>query len=150
MIHVGFTGTRAGMTNAQWREVLGWLGDMKPGVLHHGDCQGADSQAHDLARELGWRIVIHPPADARLRAFCDGDESRWPKPYLDRDRDIVNETSVMIAAPATAVRVDGTRSGTWYTVGYAQRRGNPVRIALPAVGEYARTLGSLTITEVTG
>ena len=145
MIHVGFTGTRDGMTNSQWQEVLGCLGDLRPGTFHHGDCEGADAQAHDLARDLGWRIVVHPPSDDRLRAYCKGDEFREPKPYLDRNRDIADETALLIAAPATAVRVPG--SGTWFTIGYAQRQGKPVRIAMPAAGEYARTLGSLTITE---
>jgi hypothetical protein len=129
MTHVGFTGTRVGMTNAQWQEVLGWLGDMHPGTFHHGDCKGADAQAHDIARDLGWYIVVHPPSDDRHRAFCDGDEIREPKPYLDRDRDIAGETAELIAAPATAVRVPG--SGSWFTIGYARQIGKPVRITVP-------------------
>ena len=123
--HVGFTGTRQGMTSAQ-AEVVATL--LKAGVLHHGDCVGADAQAHAIARENGLGVVIHPPTSTSLRAFCKGDLS-WPlKPYLQRNRDIVDSTQELVATPAGP---EEQRSGTWSTIRYARKRGKPVTVVYP-------------------
>lgn len=116
---LGMTGTREGMTGAQRRRFAVILGEAT--VLHHGDCVGADADAHDLARAHGCYIVVHPPADDRLRAYCAGDEVRTAKPYFARNRDIVDECDLLVATPKeTKVH---QRGGTWYTVGYAMSVG---------------------------
>lgn len=125
---VGFTGTREGMTKPQQHRVAGilcWIG-----VTHfmHGDCVGADEQSHDLARMVGARIRVHPPIESGLRAHCRADVTAPARPYLDRNRDIVDNCRVLIAAPAGP---ETLRSGTWATVRYARRIGKPVIVVMP-------------------
>jgi len=128
-VRIGFTGTRQGMTPAQQRALRDLLAAHRGAVLHHGDCIGADAQAHDIAVELGFSVVIHPPDDARQRAFKSAPHIRTPKPYLVRNKHIVRETELLIAAPAEFI--EQHRSGTWSTVRFARRLGRPVRIILP-------------------
>lgn len=149
--HIGFTGTRRGMSAAQQRKVemiigAAYAANTLPGegiVGHHGDCEGADREFHDLFRkvasEMGPRVtsIVIYPADHALRAFCKGDEVREPKPPLARNRDIVDGVSVinmhwnddeyemppnrgiMIAAPWEDV--PQVRGGTWATIRMARR-----------------------------
>lgn len=97
--------------------------------FHHGDCVGADAEAHDLAIALAATIVIHPPTNSLSRAHCKGDDSRAPKPYLDRNRDIVDETDVLVAAPADMT--EQPKGGTWYTIRYARKQGRVINIVWP-------------------
>lgn len=99
------------------------------GSLDHGDCFGADAQAHILARKLGWRVIIHPPIELQKRAMCVGDEV-WPsKPYLVRNHDIVANTDRMVATPRGYS--EEMRSGTWATVRYALKIGRTVYVVTP-------------------
>ena len=135
-MRVGFTGTGKGMTVRQKvgvREAFVALGAT---TLHHGDCIGADAQAHAIARELGLRVVTHPgikkagaPVNHPARAFCDADEVRPVKPFPDRNTDIVLETAALVAAPRQKFEVQ--RSGTWMTVRRARKFGRPVKIVWP-------------------
>lgn len=127
---LGFTGTRVGMTDAQLDAVRDFMVDRYEfSQLHHGDCKGADEQAHEVAQWVGHYIVTHPPNNEKLRAYCDADETRTPKEYLERDRDIVKECDHLLATPAQSHNVD--RSGTWYTIRYAIKMGIPVTIIYP-------------------
>lgn len=123
MIHVGFTGTQRGLEEPQLAALDRLLGDLayQHGSieLHHGDCVGADEVAHDLADNSCFDITIHPPDDDSKRAFCTGGISRDPKPYLERNRDIVDESRILIACPNGAERM---RSGTWSTIRYARTK----------------------------
>jgi len=137
--HVGFTGTREGMSEHQ-KEMLSRIltaalvqGD--PIFFHHGDCKGADAEAHEIMCQLrenvknipAPKIVIHPPVKRVMRAYCQGaDEILPPQDYLDRDRAIVDCCIGMIAAPKT--NKEELRSGTWYTVRYARKTSKPVFI----------------------
>jgi hypothetical protein len=116
----GFTGTRRGMTGFQRGQLFGFLDLQGITEFHHGDCLGADADADKIARSLGCHIVIHPPTDPKLRAFCfqEGDTLLAEKPYLIRNMDIVNAVGTMFAAPAEQVEVQ--RSGTWMTIRYAR------------------------------
>jgi hypothetical protein len=129
MVHVGFSGTRRGMTSEQSRALRRSLASFEDAVLHHGDAVGADAEAHEQAVVLGWSVIIHPPINAAWRARKVASEERAPKPYLVRNRDIVDETELLIAAPAEAV--EHLRSGTWSTVRYARRLGRPISIIKP-------------------
>lgn len=127
---VGFTGTRHGMSGAQ-KEALFQVFDKYYGSeFHHGDCWGADAEAHDIAIHYNMRIHIHPPSDEKARAFKTLKVVRtsMPKPYLQRNHDIVDSCDILIAAPHTDKEI--LRSGTWATVRYARRKNVPV-ILLP-------------------
>lgn len=123
---VGFTGTRKGMSPRQRRQLAAILHAVTE--IHHGDCVGADEQAHELAVEAGIRRVVHPPSNPGKRAWCgidDGSTVLPAKPYLARNRDIVDACDVLMAAPYGPEEV---RSGTWSTVRYARKIGKATRI----------------------
>lgn len=128
-LRVGFTGTRKGMTDEQKQTVLRLLYEFAPAWCHHGDCVGADADFHHLARRLHTEVKIHPPSNPKLRAHLIGDDIAPEKPYLIRDRDIVEAADVVIAAP------DGVqeklKSGTWYTIRYARQLGKRTIIVWP-------------------
>lgn len=128
---LGFTGTQRGMTERQRATVLYLFNELQLAVLHHGDCVGADAQAHKLAIVLNARIVLHPPNDDKLRAFCgQANGVHPPKPYLARNRDIVREAhDGLVAAPKGAS--EEPRSGTWATVRYARKACRKIWIVLP-------------------
>ena len=129
-MRVGFTGTRRGMTDRQWSAVNEIMWNYLPAEFHHGDCWGADSQAHAIARQMGEvRIICHPPKDMSFRAYCQGYEICPPRPYIERNHAIVDAVDWMIATPETAEEV--LRSGTWATIRYARERGKNVRVIDP-------------------
>lgn len=135
MIHIGFTGTRNGMTDAQRRMVDQFVCDTIGGdtevrvVAHHGDCTGADAQFHVIARQYGAMMVGHLPVDETYRAFADVDDERDPLPYLKRNQNIVDEATQMIAAPAG--EVEQQRGGTWATIRMARRAKKPLIVVYP-------------------
>jgi hypothetical protein len=123
-LKIGFTGTQIGMSDRQ-KEQLRWF--LKPGdEFHHGDCIGADAEAHDIAREVGCRIVIHPPLDNKKRAFKQGDKECTPREYLVRNKDIVDDTQTLLVAPKSDI--EERRSGTWSTYRYAKQWGGRIEI----------------------
>lgn len=129
---VGFTGTQIGMSADQCRELEKlWLTlknqQDKRIELHHGDCVGGDEQAHDIAKKLGFRIVIHPPIIETSRAFCSGaDEIRQQFDYLVRNHHIVNESNHLYVGPKT--NEEELRSGTWATYRYCRKLYKPYTI----------------------
>ena len=129
-IKVGFTGTQIGMSEDQINQLTSLLIRLNPSWFHHGDCIGADAEAHEVALKLGIKIAIHPPRDNKKRAYCKGWKKRYyPEPYLDRDRLIVKETDLLIGAPKS--NTEEIRSGTWYTIRYARRIQKPMLILIP-------------------
>ena len=85
--HIGFTGTRHGMTPGQRAAVAQLIAELASGVgftAHHGDCVGAGAEFHDLCRaHAGSFIGIHrgPLGDVEHQAGCVGDEQREPLPH---------------------------------------------------------------------
>ena len=122
MYFIGFTGTRHGMTTEQEVSVRLLLEDLNPGLrgaLHHGDCVGADAEAHRIAVDLGITTMIHPPSDTRLRAYCRGGQFTFmAEPYTQRNRSIVEHSDVMIACPSSSTEL--RTGGTWQTVRMAR------------------------------
>jgi hypothetical protein len=129
MQKIGFTGTQRGMTAAQQMTLRRQLADSQGAEFHHGDCIGADAQAHDIAVELGLLPVVHPPANPSKRAWKPSTWQIAPLPYLSRNAVIVAETEVLIAAPGGFQ--EELRSGTWSTVRQAKRTGKPVILITP-------------------
>ena len=128
--HIGFSGTREGMTKQQSRKVSALICKLEEGSqFHHGDCVGADAAAHEVAREAGLKIALHPPKNPQYRAFCDCDILYGDEDYIERNHRIVDMTDWLIAAPLTMF--EERRSGTWATIRYARTKGKPIIIVLP-------------------
>nr|WP_145982991.1 hypothetical protein [Pseudonocardia sp. AL041005-10] len=130
--HVGFTGTRNGMTTPQAAAVhiaLVRLRETGARFFHHGDCLGADDRAATIAHDLGYIVVAHPPNNTRARAWGYYDQIRPPHAYLVRNRHIVDECSWLIGCPAT-VRHE-LRSGTWSTIRLARDLRRRLTIVAP-------------------
>lgn len=125
-LRIAFSGTRYGMSPAQFEMVKDTLTGLAPVTeLHHGDCQGADIQADLIAHSLHIDVIVHPPDNPRLRAWCIGAaQYRPPLDYLARDRAMVDEADLLIAAPKAPV--DELHSGTWATINYARKVGRPI------------------------
>jgi hypothetical protein len=138
MTHIGFTGTRYGMSEAQQAAVLALLvheievANLSISVvtLHHGCCEGADKQFHAIGKQQGTRIVGHPMIGTQWQAthlYVECDELRTPKQPLVRNGDIVEESRrAMIAAPFEDVAQD--RGGTWATIRMARKAKRPLAI----------------------
>jgi hypothetical protein len=134
--HIGFTGTRHGMTEPQRLSVMHVMGVLddeanRDGDLvaaHHGDCTGADEQFHGVLREYGYAAVGHPSTH-NMRAFCQFDKEHERKLPLDRNAAIVSESDVMIACPYEPT--EQQRGGTWATIRMARKAGKPLAIVLP-------------------
>jgi hypothetical protein len=139
---IGFTGTQKGMTRLQKEALVVVLVEEEEkefiGEFHHGDCIGADEEAHKIVGGKGGdqlvgqflvKIVVHPPSNPTKRAYCVGTEMKDHRPYLVRNRDIVDQTDMLIAAPQS--EKEEVRSGTWYTVRYARKKKKRVVLILP-------------------
>ena len=125
---VGITGSRKGdisRVSEKLREIQ--LANPDASFeLHHGDCVGVDEEAHKFASAQGWKVVIHPPDKPALRAFCESEFVLEEKAYLERNHDIVDSCSILLAFPETSQEV--TRSGTWATIRYARKSGKSPEI----------------------
>ena len=131
LLNVGFTGTRQLLTEAQYHALWAVLVYLDPACCHHGDCVGADSYFHDLVVALDRNLIIHPPEDPIFRAYCStGHRIMYPTAtYLERNRNIVDESDQMIACPNSFH--EEKRSGTWSTVRYARRLGRIIYVVFP-------------------
>lgn len=128
---IAFTGTQQGMQLAQACAFQKLIGELAITAFGHGDCIGADEEAHAMVAE--WYsdvyITIHPPTNPSKRAWCESAYICEPKEYLARNRDIVNEGNVLVATPGEMD--EQLRSGTWSTIRYARKIGKPVYIIFP-------------------
>lgn len=128
--HIGFTGTQEGMTSKQRNKVKSIVRKAKVNTVHHGDCIGADEQFHNIATSLGIVVHIHPPKIASKRAFClNAYMIHLQKPYLERNKDIVNSCDLLIAAPKE--KEEQLRSGTWATIRYTRKQKKDHVIVFP-------------------
>lgn len=126
---IGFTGARTTRTKEQLRWLQNRLAALECTEFHHGDCLGADSQAHDIAHALGIWIVVHPPTISTFRAFREsGQEYRQPFDFLVRNKHIVDETTMLLALPDGPERL---RSGTWSTIRYARLKDSIIEVKMP-------------------
>jgi hypothetical protein len=104
--------------------------------FHHGDCVGADEEAHEVAVALGYRIHVHPPANEKYQADTVlnvplMDRLDAPAPYMKRNQAIVDSCSILVACPQqdqvmlSSGLVSTQRSGTWSTIRKAQKVNKP-------------------------
>lgn len=132
------TGTRRGGTPYQIAAV-GWLWS-RYGItkLHNGDAIGVDAQLYHLAKAFRAKVELHPPTNPKYRAFCglldcvvtDTEAIWWPeKPFKVRDRDMVNESEVVVSVQWKAKELE--TGGTRYTTDYARERKLPLALVWP-------------------
>lgn len=124
--HLGITGRREGGSAQQlamMRTILeSAYQHLEYRYFHHGDCLGIDKEGHEIALELGYKVICHPPNSDAHRAFTKGHELLLePRPFLERNKHIVAAVEVLLAFPTQSMEV--LRSGTWATIRYARRRG---------------------------
>ena len=129
---IGFTGTQLGMTIEQSDAVKRIVKELRNNIeeVGHGDCIGADAEFHKIAMEFKIPVILHPPIKDDKRAFCKGYIESFPKKdYLVRNRDIVDNSDVLLATPKSSS--EEVRSGTWATIRYALKKKKLVIIIFP-------------------
>jgi hypothetical protein len=142
---IGFTGTRKGMSDRQKEALKQLLYHISlvedEHIFIHGGCHGADQEADNIVLEFRYseapfRIIVHPGDDSQYKKWIKRDneeENREvlnPKPYLVRNKEIVNSSEILLVAPLSIVeRLTG--SGTWMTRRYALKVEKPVIILDP-------------------
>jgi hypothetical protein len=136
--HVGFTGTRHGMTKTQrdtlfelLRSLRGEDGDGQE--FHHGACRGSDAGAARVAKAMGYVVHAHPSWNVKWTdndAIDEADVVHNRLDELTRNQAIVQSCHTIIAAPLTAM--EERRSGTWATVRRARKANRRVIIMSPS------------------
>lgn len=138
---IGVTGTRSGMNKHQKTELINFMvfaarayalnnGSVEVHhEVHHGDCVGVDVEFAEIAKELGFKTICHPPEKNELRAFHKSDEIREPKSYFARNRNIVDECDLLIVIPYQDNHQKS--GGTWYTYDYAVKEQKPTLVIFP-------------------
>ena len=132
---LGFTGTQQGMAVRQKNAFQDFLEQNKPTTFCHGDCIGADFEAHQMIENTFGRgpaascnIEIFPPINPGKRAFQIGKQ-HTPKEYIQRNHDIVDASDILVATPKEDT--EQLRSGTWATIRYALKKGKKVYVIYP-------------------
>lgn len=125
---IGFTGTREGMSQEQKEQFVLKCIELGITEFHHGDCEGADAEAHDIIREFfpDVHIEVYPPKSTYRQAFRKGDLHHPPDDYIPRDRKIVDNTEFLIGAPLQDD--EQLRSGTWTTIRHARKTKKPYKV----------------------
>ena len=138
---IGFTGSRRGMTASQKKAVKSLLvsaqapipdsgfSDAPLIVALHGDCVGADEDFHNICKELEIDRQTRPCTLEKYRAHTDAVEIAEPAPPLDRNKLIVESSTIMIATPHSFQELK--RSGTWSTIRYTKFVGKYLFIVYP-------------------
>lgn len=145
---LGFTGTRNGMTDEQKHAITNFFENFLPKTLqpqfkedeeitevHHGGCDGSDDEFDLIANDYIKIIVVHPGDETQeakykhRHTFMTLRRCLPVKPYLERNKDIVSSSDVLLATPKT--QEEEQRSGTWATIRYALKTQKPVYIIYP-------------------
>ncbi len=126
---IGFTGTRAGMTQAQKDIVKYELKLFRPDAVAHGDCIGADADFDAICKELGILRYAFPGNLDAQRAHTDAIQFQMPKPPLERNDDIIAYSQRMFACPKGMV--EELRSGTWATIRHAKKASKMTYVFYP-------------------
>lgn len=132
--HLGFTGTKRGITPAQRSKLKTVLSELRlDGFLwmHNGDCVGADDTAGKLwsTHPINGMVMLHPPDNPKFRAYLVADITCEPRGYIHRDRHIVLCSHTLVATPGGFE--EEVRSGTWTTIRYARTRRRRIYIIYP-------------------
>ena len=132
-LDIGVTGTRHGANDKQRRLFVSIINKAMVTKFRHGDCIGFDEESHKIVESISPSTIIeiHPPIEDKHRAYCKGKNVKIhePKNYLDRNKDIVAGSQLMIAVPGTEFEI--LHSGTWATIRHMKRIGKPFIILYP-------------------
>lgn len=127
-VKIGFTGSRNGLNSEQKIQIIELLNNYDNIIVSHGDCVGADDDFHKLCLEYrenhhNKNLVIHiyPPSNPTMRAFNQEDVIMDEKPYLERNKNIINNSNILIACPQDKNN-EVLRSGTWSTIRQAKKK----------------------------
>jgi hypothetical protein len=131
---IGFSGSQVGLTEDQYNTVFKSLEFLRPTEAHHGRCLGADTRFHQACLDLKIPVVLHPGCDyngnSPKSGYCPCPEKILDvKPYLDRNKDIVDSVDLMIACPKGFE--EEFRSGTWSTIRYFVKKKKRFYIVFP-------------------
>lgn len=130
--HLTFTGTRNGMTDNQ-KQTFRWLLKQFPSLkaFIHGDCTGADADAHALAlRALPDDCILKFPSNHSSRAFTEGGRiAAEPRPPLERNLTMVLFGNGLVACPKGYE--EELRSGTWHAIRRARQNDKLIWIIWP-------------------
>ena len=130
---IGFTGSRNGMTDKQEEGFEQLAKTLDISEFHHGDCIGSDEKADSIIksqiekRKKDIKTIIHP-SYKKDRANCKGDVVIKPTSYLDRNKDIVNHSEVLVATPSGK---ENFTSGVWATIRLARKKKIPIYVIKP-------------------
>jgi hypothetical protein len=141
-MRIGFTGTRKGMTDRQKASLRLLIVGIKNSSSHspmlggnlfiHGGCHGADTDADHIVFDSEYGPILVLPGDMTQYKNFSGKSKRKvlaPKPYLERNNDIIAGCYLLVAAPYNLV--EQQRSGTWATIRYARKVDRPTIILDP-------------------
>lgn len=130
---IGITGTRLGMSEQQKKKFLDLIAELKPDVFIDGCCIGVDEECFLLVKEMEIQTVGRPGYSALTNESINLNRSQYQrdimhpsKTHFARNRDIVDESDIMIAIP---YELNG-KGGTNYTIDYAIKRRKPLFIIL--------------------
>lgn len=159
-LSIGFSGTRLGMTMRQHARVADTFREVFHHQryrarlltrLRHGLCVGADAEIHAIARATetsGCELYVigmpGPPSEWSCDSSIvnDCDEVRPVMAHMRRNRAIVDESHIMIAAPSMSQRaIDELEAfpqtgGTFRTIGMARHAGLPLAIVFSCGTEW--------------
>lgn len=135
-MNIGFTGTRKGMTYAQYKTLKQLLSERLDVRFEeravHGDCIGADAEFHVLIQKYypHVKIIIYPSNIKSTRAHCIGAEIVFEeRDPLKRNHDIVDNCDILFATPHEAREI--LRSGTWAAIRYCRKIHHSIYVIWP-------------------
>lgn len=139
-MRIGFTGTKQGMSEKQITTLTKIMRDFTllpqslTNVFRHGDCVGADAEAHSIVKtHTNFTTIAYPAIiKSELRAFCKADTIYPPAQPLERNKVIIANSNLLIATPKEFHEV--IRSGTWFTLRQARKVKVPFVIIWPCGG----------------
>lgn len=121
----GVTGTRHGAAKEQRASLLIRIHRITERAngrfelwLIHGGCAGVDVETHAICKGFGWYTWVLPGSNGAHRNCKNADIIENPRPFLDRNRLIVDRCHAIHALPKGYL--EERRSGTWATVRYAR------------------------------
>lgn len=113
---IGFVGVKSGMSKGQELRLGRLLQHFGGEYLIHGDTRESDIIAHEIAREMNYKVEIYPTDVPDFRAFMDGDIIHEPQKFLSRYRAIVENSDLIIGVPSSNSIYDHENSGVWNSI----------------------------------